>query len=81
MSINPTDGPKNASSTTFNNGLTSILYTEGLSVICKSAKVSFNVSWSALNTYIELVSLHRGQANDTYLSIEFVQRFQNKVHE
>lgn len=22
-----------------------------------------------------------GQANDTYLSIEFVQRFQNKVHE
>ena len=49
-SIKPTDGPKKASSTTLSNGLTSILYTAGLSVIRRSPKVAFNVSASSLST-------------------------------
>ena len=50
ISTNPTDGPKNASSTTFSKGLTSILYAAGFKVILRSASVSLSVAESSLNT-------------------------------
>ena len=70
MSTNPTEGPKNWSSTTLSRGRTSILYMTGLSWMPKVASVSLSASDSSLSTW--LYNLYNGSrmkcTNDRFAS-------------